>query len=116
MVRAAAIAIGLVLVGCAGTGRLHQYPAHTKKNITEQVVDGRRFLIKRHPTESSILIQPTSGRAALTGLTRGIVNTNSSPAQFKAAADGYAAAHGCEVIEVHSLAAVSYEATLKCGA
>lgn len=107
-----ALTATIALAGCAGYSRVTEYPAHLPKNVSDQVVNGKRFLIKRHPKEPTILIQPTMGRAAFSGLAMGIGSPKMD--DYKGAAEAYAAAHNCRVERFTQLESVSYEAKLEC--
>lgn len=115
-------AAAALLAGCAGYSRVTEYPAHLPKNVTNVQIDGgRTFLIKTHPRDPTILIQPTSGRVLTAGLastlTLGAISMDNAAAiepQYRAAAEKFAAAHGCTVAQLYKLESVSYEAKLAC--
>lgn len=115
-------AVALSLAGCAGYGRVTQYPPHLPQNLTVvHIASGRVFTVKEHPRDTTILIQPTMGRSALgglaSGLTFGIVSTDNVAAiepQYREAAEKFATSRGCTVERLYKIETVSYEAKLVC--
>jgi hypothetical protein len=118
---ALAASLALLLSGCAGYSRVMTYPAHLPRNVEAVDVGNRRFMVKRHPTDQTILIQPSlmaaAGAGLVSGATFGIVPTSRVAAiepQYRAAAEAYAAKQGCKVVSLYELESVSWEAKLSC--
>jgi hypothetical protein len=118
---ALAASVAVLLSGCAGYSRVMTYPAHLPRNVEAVDVGNRRFMVKRHPTDQTILIQPSlmaaAGAGLLSGSTLGIVPAGrvaAGEAQYRKAAESYAAKHGCEVVSLYELESVSWEAKLSC--
>jgi hypothetical protein len=113
----AAAALGLT--ACAGYSRVTEYPAHLPRNYTVvHISGGRVFTVKEHPRDTTIMIQPTIGRAAVAGLVGSVTGSVSTAAaiepQYREAAEKWATEHHCTVDRLYPIETVSWEATLKC--
>ncbi|RZI99840.1 MAG: hypothetical protein EON90_09970 [Brevundimonas sp.] len=116
---ALALIIGLSLSGCASTGRLLSYG---NNNAQAQIdVAGRKMNVWSHPTDQTLLIVKTVGRAtadaALEGATLGIADaTRPDVRAIDASVARFLAPVGCTAQPVAQLGgdAVQFEAAFNC--
>ncbi len=112
----------LVLAGCASYAHIMEYPGHLPGNYVTIDSGNRKFNIKEHPSDSTILMQTTmalsAGSGFVNGFTLGAISTRdiaSGPEPYwRAVAEEYFKGTECEVLRVYELMDVSWEATFDC--
>lgn len=114
-----ALAVGLMLSGCASTGRMLSYG---NNNAQAQIdVGGRKMNVWSHPSEPSLLIVQTVGAAALggavEGATLGLAKARQpDPRLIDAAVAQFVAPVGCTAEPSQELGSggIQFEARFSC--